>query len=232
MATRKYRRYGLIALDPNTNYREIFGIDIDKLNIKVFKGGKTTLPEIDKYTMQFNDINELEYDLYNRDVINSDVMLFIEYKEKYEYKGEVKEYRQTDILYAGDSELKPFTDELSTYVNEYSNHFYKFYNDITNAGIDRLKYLNNYGYISDTLFKAITDARRYGMDQLLQRELVKQLTNYKTIRNIYIGTKKFKNNIYEYEGDINREVGTKIGEENSDIDDIVSDFISSSHIHL
>ena len=232
MPTKKYRRYSLVALNPNINYRETFGIDIDKLNIKFIKGGKTTLAEIDKYTMQFNDINELEYDLYNKDVIDADVMIFIEYKEKHEYQGEDIENRQTDVLYAEDSEMKPFTDELSTYVNEYSNHFYKFYNDILNSNTERLKYLYDYGYITKTLYTCLNDFKKYGMNNLLQSELVKQLTNYKTIRNIYIGTKKYKNKIYAYEGDINREIGTKIEEENSDIEDLVDDFYNSSHVHL
>ena len=229
---KKYRRYSLVIFDPNTNYKDIYGIDIDELDIKFFKGGKTTLAEIDKYTMQFNDINELEYDLYNRDVINSDVMIYIEYKEKHEYQGEIIEHRQTDVLYAGDSELKPFTDELSTYVNEYSNHFYKFYNDITNSDPARWKFLYEYGYISKTLYGYLDDARRFGMNDLLQRELVKQLTNYKTIRNIYIGTKKYKKNEHSYEGDINREVGTRIAEQSSEIDDLINEAMENSHIHL
>lgn len=233
MPTRKYRRYSLVALNPNINYRETFGIDIDKLNIKFIKGGKTTLAEIDKYTMQFNDINELEYDLYNKNVIDADVMIFIEYKEKHEYQGEDIENRQTDILYAEDSEMKPFTDELSTYVNEYSNHFGKFYKKVVdNKDTEWWKFLNKYGYISDTLYGYLLDGRKYRIDSLLQRELVKQLTNYKTIRNIYLGTKKYKNKIYAYEGDINREIGTKIEEENNEIEDLVDDFYNSSHVHL
>lgn len=228
MPTKKYRRYSLIALDPKTNYRETFGIDIDKLNIKVFKDGKTTLAEIDKYTMQFENIDELETDLFNRNIIDVDVMFFIEYKQKHKYNGRDVQKRQTDVLYASDSWMKPFTDELSTYVNEYSEHFGKFYQEMLDIDFKCLKFLYEYGYVSKTLYTSLYDAKRFKMSDLETRELKNQLTNYKTIRNIHIGTKKFKNNIYEYEGNINREVGTTI----ADTNDMIDDFISSSHIHL
>ena len=229
----KYRRYSIIALDPKTNYKTIFGVDIDKLNIKLFKGGKTTLAEIDKYTMQFNDINELERDLFSNDIINVDVMLYIEYKESHEVNGEIIPNRQTDILYAADKGLKPFTDELSTYVNEYTDYFAKFYKEVVdNKDTNWWKYLNQYGYISDTLYGYLLDGRRYGMNNLLQRELVKQLTNYKTIRNIYLGTKKYNKKEYSYEGEINTTVGTEIAEMNSEIDDMVDEFMESMHVHL
>lgn len=231
--SRKYRRYSLIALDPKTNYKTIFGVDIDKLDIKLFKGGKTTLAEIDKYTMQFNDINELEYDLFNRDIINTDVMLYIEYKESHKVGDEIIENRQTDILYAADKGLKPFTDELATYVNEYSDYFGKFYNEVVyNKDINWWKFLNEYGYISDTLYGYLLDGRRYDVNSLLQRELVKQLTNYKTIRNIYIGTKKYNKKEYSYEGDINTTVGTRISSMNDEINDMLDEFFESTHIHL
>ena len=231
--SRKYRRYSLIALDPKTNYKTIFGVDIDKLDIKLFKGGKTTLAEIDKYTMQFNDINELEYDLFNRDIINTDVMLYIEYKESHKVGDEIIENRQTDILYAADKGLKPFTDELATYVNEYSDYFGKFYNEVVyNKDINWWKFLNEYGYISDTLYGYLLDGRRYDVNSLLQRELVKQLTNYKTIRNIYIGTKKYNKKEYSYEGDINTTVGTRISSMNDEINDMLDEFFESTHVHL
>ena len=73
------------------------------------------------------------------------------------------------------------------------------------------------------------DGRKYSIDSLLQRELVKQLTNYKTIRNIYIGTKKYKNNIHKYEGEITGEVGTRIAEQNSEIDDLI-EYAQTGHI--
>ena len=92
------RRYGLIALDPNTSYKTLFGVNINGLNIKTFKDKKTTLPEIDKYTMQFKDINELERDLFDRGIIDADVAIFIEYKNKHNVNGETIENSQTDIF--------------------------------------------------------------------------------------------------------------------------------------
>ena len=218
----KQRRYGLIALDPNTNYRTLFGVDIDGLNIKTFKKSKTTLPEIDKYTMQFNDINELERDLFERGIIDADVAIFVEYKQKHDFNGETIENSQTDILYKEDYEaMKHFTDQLSTNVNSYTEEFATFYKRVVdNKDTEWWAFLHKYGYMSDILYENLVE-RRKPNSNINESRLVNLLTNYKAIRSIYIGTKKYIAKKNNFESDINLELGTKIKEINDEINEII-----------
>lgn len=192
-------RYSLAAFDPKTKKEVLMAINLNDEGIYEISDGKSKLAIIDGYTMQFKDEEALIYDLIDRGILDRDVKLKIRYKNK----GN----RETPVLYSTDTGIKPFVDELvsknndtiSTVAND-TEYFNKLYNRMLRCSINKpeyIKFLYEKGYINDHLYNRLEAYKlnkytKYASIEQLLTSIVKDLSSYKVIRNIYIGTKRYK----------------------------------------
>lgn len=185
------KRYSLTAFSPKTKIETLIGINVDGDGTFVISGKKGLLSAIDKYTMQFKDSDELKYNLLDIGIIDGDANLYI----RYEQDGP----RKTPILYSGNEKMEPFTDELSTYVSSDTIYFKKLLNQLLKSSKNSiyLDYMNRFGYINEYIYRKLLDykdnnALSYSDLEFIREKIAKQLTSYKIIRDIYIGTKRYQ----------------------------------------
>lgn len=187
------KRYSLCAFDTKTKSEVLMGVNVGNNGIYVISGEKSLLSMIDIYTMQFDNDEKLLYDLLDIGVLDRDAKLYI----RYENNGPKK----TSILYKEAEKLLPFSKECSTNVATNTSHFEKILNQLLKSA-NNIKYINfmfKYGYINDYLYKKLIEYRNsskksYSELELLTTKISIALSSYKVIRDIYIGTKRYKNN--------------------------------------
>ena len=150
-----------------------------------------TLPDIDILTMQFADAEELKK--YFK-LGNSDCYIW------YNYKGENK----LELLYASDVPMRNYTLEDSIYVSSETEYFKKDLEALLNSA-SKTKYINflhDNGYMNDYLYKKLNAYKdlyeprnndSINLKQTLTDDIKKHITNYTVLRNLYFGTKEYKN---------------------------------------
>lgn len=182
------KRYSLCAYDSKTKSEFLMGINVDKKGIYVISGEKSLLSAIDLYSMKFGEEKNLIFDLLNVGILSSDAKLYI----RYENNG----LKKTSILYKDADQMLPFAKELATNVDINTNYFNEFINRLIKASKNEkfMKYMQKYGYINDYLCVRLNEYKNgtYADLDLLMQKIATAAAPYKVIRDIYIGTQRYK----------------------------------------
>ena len=79
----KVRKYSLAAFDPKTKKETLIGINVDGPDKFIISDEKSFLSAIDKYTMKFENAEELGHELLGLGVINAPSKLYIRYEQRF-----------------------------------------------------------------------------------------------------------------------------------------------------
>ncbi len=209
------RKYRLAVIDPNDDYETLFSFNVDEKGLPFKTDAPSELAEIDLYTMQFNNVNDIELELYTAGLIDEDYVI------KVEYPVNPDEKKRIDVMYKKDIELLPFAQEIvesgGSKVDTNSSYFNKFLNGIETKDGKWLDFMLDNHYISKDLYQKIYDNRFYKFDKFVERQIAEQISSYNMIRKIYVGTKR-----YEHQQDYleDAQPGTLI-QGIKDLDDII-----------
>ena len=212
-------KYKLVVVEPVGDYKTLFSFNIDEKGLPFKTDAPSELAEIDLYTMQFNNVNDIELELYTAGLIDEDVMIYIEYPIK-DKDGKLYQKR-LDVMYKKDIELLPFAQEIvesgGSKVDTNSSYFDKFLNGIETKDGKWLDFMLDYNYISKDLYRKIYDNRFYRFDKFTEQQIIEQISSYNVIRKIYVGTKRYEHQQDYLEG---AQPGTLI-QGIKDLDDII-----------
>lgn len=155
---------------------------------------KNVLTVIDSFTSDFYNDLSLSENLKYRGFKLEGGKYYIEYKSS----GKTK---KLDVIYSDMEVLKQFSKNNlgASKVKKNIDYTYYFYDLIENIKIDKclFEYLKSYHYISQDLAQAISEYILYtkiGQNDCLsytKSKINNYLTDYKTIRGIEIGKKKY-----------------------------------------
>lgn len=212
-------KYKLVVVEPVGDYKTLFSFDLDDKGLPFITDAPSTLAAIDLYTMQFNNVNDIELELYTAGLIDEDVMIYIEYPIK-DKDGKLAQKR-LDVMYKKDIELLPFAQEIvesgGSKVDTNSSHFNKFLNGIETKDGKWLDFMLENHYIDKDLYKKIYGNRFYKFDKFVERQIAEQISSYNMIRKIYAGNKRYEHQQDYLEG---AQPGTLI-QGIKDLDDII-----------
>ena len=209
------RKYRLVVVDPDDKYKTLFSFNIDEKGVPFKTDAPSELAEIDLYTMQFNNVNDIELELYTAGLIDEDYVIKVEYPVKPD------ENKRLDVMYKKDIELLPFAQEIvesgTSKVRTDTSYFEKFLNGIETKDGKWLDFMRDNHYIDEDLYQKIYGNRFYKFQEFVERQIAEQISSYNMIRKIYVGTKR-----YEHQQDYleDAQPGTLI-QGIKDLDDII-----------
>ena len=190
-------RYNLAMLHPESETVTNYGIEISE-DIPYITDRKSLLSEIDLFTMQTVDVNDLEFHFLTIEELDEDATFYIVYKstkKEKDDKGNIKTTcidKKAPILYKEDSEeMLPFAEELSTTVKTNTDHFYKFLKMVLDKKQEWLDWMKEHRYLTTNLYDKLCRMKD-GYDSFLENQISDALSSYKVIRDIYIGNKIYE----------------------------------------
>lgn len=174
------------------------GIKLDGLNTNSHTVVSDTLAKIDDFTSYFNDEEELKNYLKKFFKLDDDEKLYI----YYEYK---KQEKRLPILYAKDASFIDYAEEREINVWPGTEHFKKDYRKFLDSSKNEkyLDFMYENGFMYVDLYECLKQYRYYlNSDSIneeenrvkseLEEKIRNYLINYKTLRNLYIGTQKYR----------------------------------------
>lgn len=197
--TKQSYRYNLTALSQETGKETNYGIEISD-DIPYITDRKSLLAEIDLFTMRSKDINDLAFQFLRAGELDDDATFYIVYKstkKEIDSKGNHITRsidKKASVLYEEDKNVMlPFAEELSSNVNQHSDHFYTMYNEVLAKNTEWLDWMKKHRYITKELYyKLNKNKQELGSNTFLQNQISEELSSYKTIRNIYVGNKEYE----------------------------------------
>ncbi len=197
--SKQSHRYALTALSQKTGKEAKYGIEISN-NTSYITDRKSLLAEIDLFTMQSKDINDLEFQFLKAGELDEDATFYIVYKSTTKEKDNegnivtTTNDKKACILYKEDEQaMLPFAEELSSNVNQHSDYFYTMFNEVLAKNTEWLDWMKKHRYISKALYeKLCQNKKELGANTFLQDQISEILSSYRTIRNIYVGNKEYE----------------------------------------
>ncbi len=144
-----------------------------------------SIAKIDKFTSGF----ENEAELKKFFMLDPNENLYIYYKQN--------GTRTTRLMYAKDDALKPFIDEENINVREDTPYFKNLLLSVLKGSSNKryMDFIEKNGFIPKHLLELLEDynkATTYDDQMQLIKRISHDLSNYKALRNLYIGTKTYE----------------------------------------
>ncbi len=182
----------------------------------------TKIAELDKITSKYNDEEEFKEELKKFFELEPNEKVYIWYMQE----GR----RTTRPMYKTDEAMLPFIEEESVYVSKDTPHFQRLFLQVLKAASKEryMDFMEKNGFIQPHMLRLMKEynlADTYDNQKQLASRIGDDLTSYKALRNMYIGTKT-------YEKWVNDQIeeATRLNEINEEYKD--ADLTSPEYIYL